>query len=119
MEARALAWLSAPPRSPFPANDVTHLIPRPRDKPIQLRGLLSARHSAIERPLREHDSDQVSLADSDKYDRAQRLADAEHMRKRIDEESRSEPEQIETLYQVALQQLTPVGLVVLWPSTRS
>ena len=51
-----------------------------------------------------------------------RAADAEHMRKRlkrIDEEGRFEPEQIEALYQVALQRLTPVGLVVLWPSTRS
>jgi hypothetical protein len=46
-----------------------------RKEADQLRGLLSAQHSAIERRLREHDNDQLSLADLDKQERAQRQAD--------------------------------------------
>lgn len=53
--------------------------------------------------------------------RAQRNAETEHMRRRLgktDIELEREPEQIETLYSVALKRFTPVGLVVLWPTTR-
>jgi hypothetical protein len=101
---------------------VEQLKARGRKEADQLRSLLKAQHGAIERRLREYDSEQQTFADLDKVERAQRQADADYMRKRIERierESKSEPEQIEALYQVALQRLTPVGLVVLWPSTRS
>jgi len=74
--------------------DVEQLKARGRKEAHQLRSLLSSQRSALERRLRDYEGNQLSLADLDKQKRAQRQAEAAHMRDRlehIDEESKSEP----------------------------
>jgi hypothetical protein len=61
------------------------------------------------------------FTETEKLERQQLEADARYMTGRlahIDTELATEPLQIEALYEVALHRLSPVGLVVLWPSTR-
>jgi superfamily II DNA or RNA helicase len=100
---------------------VEKLKARGRSESDQLREILGAQRNAIERRLQEQKERQLELEEIDKLERAQREADLKHMTKRlarIGTEVTEEPAQIEALYEVALNRLSPVGLVVLWPATR-
>lgn len=58
--------------------------------------------------------------DALRQQREQLQSEREDMNKRlgrIEEEIRSEPEQLQWLYKVSLRRLVPVGLVYLWPTT--
>ncbi|MEY4582212.1 MAG: hypothetical protein RL701_6915 [Pseudomonadota bacterium] len=94
---------------------------RGRNEADQLRTLLGAQRSAIERRLRDQRQEVLAFEGADKTQRTQLEADVTHMKKRLqalEGELRSEPEQIENLYEVVLHRLTPIGLVILWPATR-
>jgi hypothetical protein len=63
----------------------------------------------------------IFFGEADKLEKKQFEVDAKHMTarlERIDVEIEKEPPLIEELYRVALNRLTPVRLVVLWPQTR-
>jgi superfamily II DNA or RNA helicase len=87
----------------------------------QLREILAAQKTAIEKTLGAH---QLALAwtDAEKDERLQWQEDRKYMERRlgsIDREVETEPGQIQDLYRVILRRLEPVGLVYLWPETRS
>jgi len=61
------------------------------------------------------------LLQYDKREAEQFRREKQHMDERlssIEQEIEREPPQIQSLYEVALRRLEPVGLVVLWPETR-
>jgi hypothetical protein len=64
---------------------------------------------------------EITVSDAERLEREQRERDLEHMRtrlSRIDAEVATEPGQIQSLYEVVLRRIEPVGLVYLWPETR-
>lgn len=84
-----------------------------------LRAILKAQKATIERTLR---GQQLNLfADFSADEKKQWENDKEHMQGRLDaieHELKSEPQDIEDLYQVSLKRLEPIGLVYLWPTTK-
>lgn len=84
-----------------------------------LRELLERQRQLIERTLAERR--QLTLFEGTADERKQWEADREHLEARlagIERELEHEPREIEALYRVSLQRLSPVGLVYLWPATR-
>jgi hypothetical protein len=103
---------------------IAKLKARGRSESDQLKLVLSEQRAAIQRRLHEQKTEQLKLdfAESEREQRQQFERDRKHMEKRLLEletESESEPQQVESLYKVELHRLQPVGLVVLWPATRS
>lgn len=99
---------------------VAKLTARGRSESDALKQILRTQQAAIKRRL----SQQLTLdfGASEREEREQFERDRKHMQRRLDalgSELEREPRQIEALYQVQLHRLQPVGLVVLWPSTRS
>jgi SNF2 family DNA or RNA helicase len=93
---------------------------RGRSESDGLRLIVSQQRSAIQRRLGEQLK--LDFAESEREQRLQFERDRKHMEKRLIElerEIESEPQQVESLYNVELHRLQPVGLVVLWPATRS
>lgn len=86
-----------------------------------LRQILRAQRIAIEKQLAAQLSMFPELeGDALKEQREQLQGEREDMQKRltrIEEELRTEPEDLESLYAISLRRLTPVGLVYLWPTT--
>ena len=84
-----------------------------------LRQILRTQRDAIVKAL---EGSQLSLFGELAADEKKQWEnDKEHMRGRlvaIERELESEPAEIESLYQVSLQRLEPVGMVYLWPVTR-
>ncbi len=83
-----------------------------------LRQILRAQRREIEKQL----SVQLDLfaGEAMKAQREQVESEREDMRKRlgrIEDEIRDEPADLEGLYHVSLERLSPVGLVYLWPTT--
>jgi superfamily II DNA/RNA helicase len=94
---------------------------RGRKEADQLREILRGQRSAIKRRLDKQSTLPLEFSEAEKKERKQFEADLKHMEtrlKHIDIEIEQEPPQIQELYRVALNRLTPVGLVVLWPQTR-
>jgi hypothetical protein len=95
------------------------LIQRARREADDLRTLLERQRTAIdkaERRLRQNDLFEIE----DKDQKRQVDFDLKHLdRRRLDlaKELESEPAAIEALYDVRMQRLTPVGLVVAWPES--
>jgi superfamily II DNA or RNA helicase len=84
-----------------------------------LRELLDRQRKLIERTLTERR--QLTLFEGSADERKQWDADREHLEARltgIERELEFEPREIEALYRVSLQRLSPIGLVYLWPTTR-
>jgi superfamily II DNA/RNA helicase len=84
-----------------------------------LKGILQRQRKNIERELQARQLDLFAATDPDA--KKQWEGEKEHMHKRlgqIDEDLRTEPADIEALYQVSLKRLEPVGLVYLGPTTR-
>jgi hypothetical protein len=99
---------------------VEQLKARGRDESDKLKRILADQRDAIERRLAEQPK--LEFAESEREQRLQLERDKKHMERRLTElahELTSEPAQIESLYKVELHRLQPVGLVVLWPATRS
>lgn len=86
-----------------------------------LRKILVAQRASIEKQL----AHQLQLfpqfePDGMKEQREQVESEREDMQKRlarIEQELRTEPDELRALYVVSLQRLVPVGLVYLWPTT--
>jgi hypothetical protein len=96
------------------------LTARGRSESDALTAILEAQRAAIQRRLGEQQ--RLDFSESERDQRQQFERDKKHMERRLDAlgaELESEPQQIESLYQVQLHRLQPVGLVVLWPTTRS
>lgn len=95
---------------------------RGREEADALRRILEDQREAINRELRGHQLPiDFGESETEKTQRAQWDADRKHMEqrlRRIDDEIATEPAQIESLYNVALRRLEPVGLIILWPETR-
>jgi len=83
----------------------------------QLRQLLTTQREAIENTLAE--DSQLGLAGVlPELERQQFVDDREHMRARLEAIQReldTEPADLQSLYDVRLRRLEPVGLVYLWP----
>ncbi len=83
----------------------------------QLRQLLTTQREAIEHTLAE--DSQLGLAGIlPELERQQFADDREHMRGRLEairRELDSEPADLQSLYDIRLRRLEPVGLVYLWP----
>lgn len=97
------------------------LAARAQSESSALTKLLEEQRLAISRELSRRRQLDLEFSESERAEREQFEADAEHMALRlaaIDRELETEPPQIRSLYQVALQRLEPVGLVYLWPETR-
>ncbi|MEZ4364024.1 MAG: DISARM system SNF2-like helicase DrmD [Kofleriaceae bacterium] len=94
---------------------------RARAEAAALTKLLEEQRAAITRELARRRQLDLSFSEAERDQREQYQADEAHMAQRlaaIDRELETEPAQIRSLYQVALQRLEPVGLVYLWPETR-
>lgn len=105
------------------AHDAVQMLAnRGRSEADALRGILDAQRKAIEDELTARVQLPLDFATWDRLQREQYEQDKHHMESRriaIARELESEPPQIETSYKVARNRLEPVGLVVLWPETRS
>jgi hypothetical protein len=98
------------------------LTARGRAESDALHGILEAQREAIQKRLGEQLALDLGDSESEREQLQQFERDKKHMERRLGDLAReveSEPKQIESLYQVQLHRLQPVGLVVLWPSTRS
>ncbi len=93
------------------------LIQRARREADDLRTLLARQRTAIDKAdkrLRQHDLFNLE----DKEQKRQVDLDLKHLERRrgdLAKELETEPAAIEALYEVRMQRLTPVGLVVAWP----
>ncbi len=99
------------------------LTQRGREESDALRKILWAQRADVQRSVARLGQTTFDFGDSaeGKLQERQVQRDLEHLTRRyesIGREIEREPGQIEALYQVALQRLEPVGLVVLWPETR-
>jgi hypothetical protein len=97
------------------------LAARGRTEADALRRILEAQKGAIDRELERRAQLPLDFQNWDRLQREQYERDKKHMaerRERIDQEIETEPAQIEAVYKVARHRLEPVGLVVLWPTTR-
>jgi superfamily II DNA or RNA helicase len=86
-----------------------------------LREILKRQRADIHREMtRQLDLFPLLQDDALKQQREQLESEREDMNKRlgrIEEEIQTEPEQLQSLYNVSLRRLVPVGLVYLWPTT--
>ncbi|HEX4334343.1 MAG TPA: DISARM system SNF2-like helicase DrmD [Polyangiaceae bacterium] len=86
-----------------------------------LRQILRAQRVEIEKQLKKQlDLFEDVDAEAAKQRREQLEGEREDMKKRLarsEEEIRTEPAQLQALYEVSRQRLVPVGLVYLWPTT--
>lgn len=94
---------------------------RARTEAAALAKLLEDQRTAISQELGRRRQLGFEFSEAERAQREQFEADEKHMAQRlaaIDRELETEPAQIRSLYQVALQRLEPVGMVYLWPETR-
>ncbi|MCA9607819.1 MAG: hypothetical protein KC619_19555, partial [Myxococcales bacterium] len=96
---------------------------RGREEAEALRKILWAQRADVQRSVARLSQTAFDFGESaeGRLQERQIQRDLEHLRRRYDgigREMEREPAQIEALYQVALQRLEPVGMVVLWPETR-
>ena len=99
------------------------LADRGREEADALRKILWAQRADVQRSVARLSQTAFDFSESADGRAQQRQLDRDlsHLRARyesIGREIELEPPQIEALYEVALQRLEPVGLVVLWPETR-
>ncbi|MCG8556097.1 MAG: DISARM system SNF2-like helicase DrmD [Proteobacteria bacterium] len=94
---------------------------RARREAGELRTLLSRQKRAIEERLRivgQMELFEIAETKTDKEQQRQLRLDHEFMKARlssIDEELQTEPDAIESLYDVRMTRVSPVGMVVSWP----
>lgn len=96
---------------------------RGHEEADQLEDILLRQKAAIETQLELKPGQRTFNFDElTKGEQNQMEADRKHMETRlqaIDLEIKEEPNDLKALYQVSLRRLQPVGLVVLWPRSRS
>ena len=95
---------------------------RGADEADDLRRILDNQKDAIFKALGEHVQMTLDFGEKEKEQRKQLDEDMQHMEQRIksiDRELETEPDQLRDLYRVVLRRLEPVGLIYLWPETRS
>ncbi len=98
------------------------LAARGEKESADLRRILQDQRSAIRRTLEEKQQLALDFGSGEDDQRDQFEQDRKFMEGRlfaIDREIETEPAQIRDLYRIALRRLVPVGLVYLWPETRS
>jgi len=99
------------------------LADRGREEANALRKILLAQRNDVQRSVARLSQTTFDFGESagDRAQQRQLERDLTHLHARYDSigrEMKTEPAQIESLYEVALTRLEPVGLVVLWPETR-
>lgn len=118
----AALWLEIQTEAESIAHEASaKLEARARTEATALAKLLEDQRTAISKELGRRRQLGFEFSESERAEREQYEADEKHMAERlaaIDRELETEPVQIRSLYQVALQRLEPVGLVYLWPETR-
>jgi len=98
------------------------LAARAREEADALRSLIETQRNAIVAEIDRRAQVAFDFTAGERDQREQYEQDKRHMDDRLvalQRELESEPPQIQTLYEVALRRLEPVGLVVLWPETRA
>ncbi len=96
-------------------------IERGREESAAVRDIIARRRDAIVATIAEREQLRLDFTDKERAQRERFEQDQKHMMDRpvsLQRELETEPKQIESLYEVALHRLEPVGLVVLWPETR-
>jgi len=96
---------------------VAKLQARGRDEATALKRILEEQQAAIRKTLEQHDPAQQALLFT-AAERTQLQADRAFWESRLEEldrDLRSEPAELERLFEVSLRRLEPVGLVYLWP----
>ncbi len=101
----------------------TALTARGLQEAAALHEILATQEKDVAERMKELEQLPLSFADTKtrKREQLQLKKDIAHMDRRVGEiqkEQASEPDQLKTLYDVVLRRLEPVGLVVLWPSSR-
>jgi hypothetical protein len=94
---------------------------RGREESAALTDILRAQQLAIVEEIERRQQLKLDFTDGEKAQREQFEQDKKYLDARLVSthiELKTEPKQIESLYEVALHRLEPVGLVVLWPETR-
>ncbi|HJK99430.1 MAG TPA: DISARM system SNF2-like helicase DrmD, partial [Polyangiaceae bacterium LLY-WYZ-14_1] len=98
------------------------LATRAREESDALRALIETQRNAIVAEIDRRAQIALDFTPGERDQREQYEQDRRHMDDRLvalQRELETEPGQIESLYEVALRRLEPVGLVVLWPETRA
>jgi hypothetical protein len=86
-----------------------------------LTRILEVQREAIKRAIGGAEQLRLEFESEDRFQKEQFEKDLEYMEGRlggIDRELKTEPKEIQKLYEVVLSKLEPVGLVYLWPETR-
>jgi len=121
----ATLWPQIQAEAEARAHDTTLKLGMRADEEAEaLKGILEDQRKAIQKTLQ--DRVQIALpfkeTQAERAQRRQYEDDQKYMEGRltdIDKEIETEPVAIRELYQVVLKRLEPVGLVYLWPETRS
>lgn len=97
---------------------------RGREEADALRKILLDQRNDVQRSIAELSQTTLDFGtgESDQKQKRQRERDLKHLKKRHESlrlEREREPRLLETLYGVVLKRLEPVGLIVLWPESRS
>jgi superfamily II DNA or RNA helicase len=101
------------------ADNATLLRQRARREAAAMREILETQRKGIHATARKYDDPQQSLDFGDD-ERQQLESNQRHWQKRlqaIEEELRTEPARIESIYEIRARRVEPVGLVYLWPVT--
>ncbi|MCB9508334.1 MAG: DEAD/DEAH box helicase [Myxococcales bacterium] len=101
---------------------VVKLRARGEQEASDLRALLDRQQTRLRGLVAQLTIDFDSVAPEDRIQRRQLELDRDHMEKRsrdIERERSEEPSQLRALYDVQARRLEPIGLLYLWPETRS
>jgi hypothetical protein len=91
---------------------------RGEDEAKAMRAILEDQRKRIAAAIEKHQNMQPGLFDQEEMRQVE--ADQRHWLRRladIDQELRTEPDRIRSVYVVQAQRVEPVGLVYLWPVT--
>ncbi|MCD6497575.1 MAG: DISARM system SNF2-like helicase DrmD [Deltaproteobacteria bacterium] len=94
---------------------------RAREEADALRRILESQKRGISQEMANAEQLAIQFTDAEKEQRKTLEANLAYWRERlahIDDEIESEPPQLQTLYDVVLRRLEPVGFVFLWPEVR-
>ncbi len=87
-----------------------------------LSEILETQRASIVAEIERRENEPQLALTFDKREKDQFDDETEHMKERLvalEREAKEEPPKIQALYKVALRRLEPIGLVVLWPETRT
>lgn len=95
---------------------------RGEEESAALARILENQRAAIDKEIGERKQQVLEFGDKESAEKQQFLRDREFMEQRredIEQELATEPAELAALYDIAVRRVEPVGLVVLWPETRT